>query len=151
MAMSCKLGVFIVDEFIIVFDVMVQKVILEFMVKVKIELGFFVIFIIYDLGVIFEIVDWVLVMYKGKIVEEGRVEVFFFNFKYFYIKSLLACCLLFNYWFKCLLVVSDFMEVKKLDDGVVEILEKVVIFEAVICGQCVLVMEQFCWSWMFKQ
>lgn len=102
--------------------------------KVKIELGLLVIFIMYDLGVIFEIVDWVLVMYKGKIVEEGRVEVFFFNLKYFYIKSLLACCLFFNYWLKCLLVVSDFMEVKKVDDGVVEILEKVVIFDVVICG-----------------
>lgn len=151
MAMSCKPGVLIADEPTTALDVTVQKAILELMAKVKTELGSSVIFITHDLGVISEIADRVLVMYKGKIVEEGRVEALFSNPKHPYTKSLLACRPPLNYRLKRLPVVSDFMEVKKADDGAVEILEKAVTLDAVIRGQRVPAMEQLRRSRMLKQ
>jgi ABC-type dipeptide/oligopeptide/nickel transport system ATPase component len=47
-------------------------------------------FITHDLGVIAEIADDVIVMYKGKIVEEGEAEALFANPRNDYTKKLLA-------------------------------------------------------------
>ena len=50
-----------------------------------------ILFITHDLGVIAELADQVVVMYKGKIVEQGPVLEIFSNPKHPYTKSLLAC------------------------------------------------------------
>lgn len=49
-----------------------------------------IIFIIYDLGVVVIIVDRIVVMYVGKIVEIGIVEDIFYDFRYLYIWGLLG-------------------------------------------------------------
>ncbi len=91
MAMSCNPSVLIADEPTTALDVTVQATILDLMAKLKGEIDSSVIFITHDLGVIAEVADRVLVMYKGKIVEQGSVLEIFSNPQHPYTKSLLAC------------------------------------------------------------
>ena len=73
MAMSCKPSVLIADEPTTALDVTVQKTILELMRGLQKERDMGILFITHDLGVIAELADKVVVMYKGKIVEQGDV------------------------------------------------------------------------------
>lgn len=91
MAMSCDPDILIADEPTTALDVTVQKTILELMNDLKAELNSSVIFITHDLGVIGEIADRVIVMYRGSIVETGSVLDIFRNPKHPYTRSLLAC------------------------------------------------------------
>jgi peptide/nickel transport system ATP-binding protein len=91
MAMSCNPSILIADEPTTALDVTVQATILDLMAKLKGEIDSAVMFITHDLGVIAEIADRVLVMYKGKIVEQGMVLDIFGNPQHPYTKSLLAC------------------------------------------------------------
>ena len=91
MGMSCNPSVLIADEPTTALDVTVQKTILELMRELQEQNNMGILFITHDLGVIAELADRVLVMYKGKIVEEGRVWDIFSNPKHPYTKGLLAC------------------------------------------------------------
>ena len=91
MAMSCNPSILIADEPTTALDVTVQATILDLMAKLKGEIDSSVIFITHDLGVIAEVADRILVMYKGKIVEQGSVLDIFSNPQHPYTKSLLAC------------------------------------------------------------
>ncbi|MCE2961960.1 MAG: ABC transporter ATP-binding protein [Chitinophagales bacterium] len=109
MAMSCKPGILIADEPTTALDVTVQKTILNLMNDLKKEIEASIIFITHDLGVIAEIADRVLVMYKGKIVEEGDVLSIFSKPKHPYTKGLLACRPPLTKRLKVLPTVKDFM------------------------------------------
>lgn len=109
MAMSCKPRILIADEPTTALDVTVQKTILELMKKLQSQYQVGILFITHDLGVIAELADKVVVMYKGKIVEQGTVLEIFSNPKHPYTKSLLACKPPLNFRVKRLPVVSDFM------------------------------------------
>jgi peptide/nickel transport system ATP-binding protein len=91
MAMSCNPDILIADEPTTALDVTVQKTILELMNDLRNELESSIVFITHDLGVIGEIADRVIVMYKGKIVEQGSVLEIFRDPKHPYTRSLLAC------------------------------------------------------------
>ncbi len=112
MAMSCNPDVLIADEPTTALDVTVQKAILELMNDMKKESGASVIFITHDLGVIGEIADRVLVMYKGKIVEQGTVDEIFHNPQHPYTKGLLACRPPLQDRLRKLPVIGDFMNEK---------------------------------------
>lgn len=91
MAMSCNPSILIADEPTTALDVTVQATILDLMGQLRHEIESSIIFITHDLGVIAEIADDVIVMYKGKIVEQGTVVDIFSDPKHPYTRSLLAC------------------------------------------------------------
>ena len=111
MAMSCKPSVLIADEPTTALDVTVQKTILELMQQLQKENEMGIMFITHDLGVIAELADKVVVMYKGKVVEQGDVWNIFKNPKHPYTKGLLACRPPLEHRYKFLPTVSDFMQV----------------------------------------
>jgi peptide/nickel transport system ATP-binding protein len=113
MAMSCNPRVLIADEPTTALDVTVQKNILDLMLQLQKEHEMGIMFITHDLGVIAELADVVMVMYKGKVVEQGPVLDIFTNPQHPYTKSLLACRPPLDKRILRLPVSSDFM---KLDD-----------------------------------
>ena len=110
MALSCSPKILIADEPTTALDVTIQKTILDMMYELRSSIDASVIFITHDLGVIAEVADRVVVMYKGKIVEQGTVYEIFTNPQHPYTKSLLACRPPLDFRMKKLPVVSDFME-----------------------------------------
>ena len=111
MAMSCEPSVLIADEPTTALDVTVQKTILQLMQELQREKDMGILFITHDLGVIAELADKVVVMYKGKIVEQGNVWEIFTNPKHPYTKGLLACRPPLNKRYTFLPTVKDFMQV----------------------------------------
>jgi peptide/nickel transport system ATP-binding protein len=109
MALSCNPSVLIADEPTTALDVTVQANILNLLRKLRTEIDTSIIFISHDLGVIAEICDKVIVMYKGKIVEQGSVWEIFSNPQHPYTKGLLACRPRLDLRLKVLPTVSDFM------------------------------------------
>ena len=109
MAMSCQPSVLIADEPTTALDVTVQKTILELMIQLQKEHDMGIMFITHDLGVIAELADKVVVMYKGKIVEQGKVWDIFNNPQHPYTKGLLACRPPLKTRYSFLPTVSDFM------------------------------------------
>ena len=79
MALSCNPDILIADEPTTALDVTVQKAILDLLNDLQTEMDAAQIFITHDLGVVAEIADHVLVMFKGKIVESGTVHEIFTN------------------------------------------------------------------------
>jgi peptide/nickel transport system ATP-binding protein len=109
MALSCNPEILIADEPTTALDVTVQKTIIELLLKLKAERDMSLVFISHDLGVISEIADRVLVMYKGEIVEEADVKTLFTHPKHPYTKGLLACRPSPDFHLKKLPVIADFL------------------------------------------
>jgi len=109
MALACDPEILIADEPTTALDVTVQKTIIELLRRLKAERKMSLIFISHDLGVVSEIADHVLVMYKGEIVEEGSVKSLFSKPQHPYTKGLLACRPSPAYHLKQLPVISDFI------------------------------------------
>ena len=109
MAMSCNPALLIADEPTTALDVTVQARILELMAELKEQHRMSMIFISHDLGVVSQIAQRVLVMYRGKIVEQGDVSKIFRQPEHPYTKGLIACRPPLNRKLKRLPVISDFM------------------------------------------
>lgn len=110
MAMSCNPSLLIADEPTTALDVTIQATVLKLMQRFQREYNMGMMFITHDLGVIAEIADYVLVMYHGKIVEQGNVEDIFLNPQHPYTKGLLACRPRLDVKLRVLPTVVDFME-----------------------------------------
>ncbi len=110
MAISCNPDILIADEPTTALDVTVQKSILELLKSLQQKHGMSIIFITHDLGVVAEIADRVLVMYNGKIVEEGGVKNLFTNPKHPYTKGLIACRPRTDIKLKRLPTIADFVD-----------------------------------------
>ncbi len=110
MAISCKPKILIADEPTTALDVTVQATILDLLRQLRDDHDMSMIFITHDLGVIAEIADRVMVMYHGRVVEEGPVFDIFNDPKHPYTKGLLSCRPRLDLKLKVLPVVSDFME-----------------------------------------
>ena len=91
MALSSNPQLLIADEPTTALDVTVQKTILELLLSLKKKYGMSILFITHDLGVISEIADQVVVMYRGEIVEKGSALEVFNNPQHPYTQGLLYC------------------------------------------------------------
>jgi len=90
MALACNPAVIIGDEPTTALDVMVQAQILELFERLRHELGLSLILITHDLSVIAETCDRVLIMYAGKVAEEGAVGTVFTKPRHPYTAKLLG-------------------------------------------------------------
>ena len=77
MALACNPQVLIADEPTTALDVTTQAEILDLIKRLQHSHGMAVLFITHDMGVVAEIADEVLVMYRGKVMERGSVEQIF--------------------------------------------------------------------------
>lgn len=109
MAISCNPSLLIADEPTTALDVTVQKTILRLIKELQVEKHMSVIYITHDLGLVAEIADKVIVMYKGEVVEAGSIKEIFFEAKHPYTKALLACRPDTSSKGKRLPVISDFL------------------------------------------
>ena len=90
MALACEPDILIADEPTTALDVTIQAQILDLMQKLQHELGMAIIMITHDLGVIASMCDEVIVMYAGKICEQGTADEIFYNPRHEYTKGLIA-------------------------------------------------------------
>ena len=125
MAMSCHPKLLIADEPTTALDVTIQKNILELIRNLQQKHGMSVLFITHDLGVMAEIADRTIVMYKGKITEENSVRNIFLNPQHPYTKQLIACRPSMTQRLRKLPQVSDFEESKESE--MQEVIEKLVV------------------------
>ena len=90
MALANEPDLLIADEPTTALDVTVQAQILKLLKELQARLGMAMLFITHDLGIVRRIADRVVVMLKGKVVEEGPVAEIFDNPQHPYTKRLLA-------------------------------------------------------------
>ena len=88
-ALACRPQLLIADEPTTALDVTIQAQILTLLRELQRELGMAVILITHDLGVVAQVVDRVIVMYAGRIVEEAPVDELFARPSHPYTKLLL--------------------------------------------------------------
>ncbi|SFB85226.1 glutathione transport system ATP-binding protein [Polaromonas sp. OV174] len=90
MALSCKPSLLIADEPTTALDVTIQAQILQLIRSLQEEMHMGVVFITHDMGVVAEVADRVLVMYRGDKVEEGSAENVFARPQHSYTRALLS-------------------------------------------------------------
>ena len=91
MAISCEPKLLIADEPTTALDVTVQKATLDLLKELQEKNNMSMLFISHDLGVIANVCEEVLVMFRGDVVEQGNVETIFNHPKENYTKGLIAC------------------------------------------------------------
>jgi len=89
MALSCRPQLLIADEPTTALDVTIQAQILDLIKTLQDEIGMAVLFITHDMGVVAEVADRVVVMFKGHIVEQGNADTIFHNPQHPYTKALI--------------------------------------------------------------
>ena len=110
MAMSCNPQLLICDEPTTALDVTVQKNILLLLKQLQKKYGLSILFISHDLGLVNNIADEVIVMYKGKIIEQGSAKQILQTPQQPYTKALLACRPMLYSKGQRLPLVADFMQ-----------------------------------------
>jgi peptide/nickel transport system ATP-binding protein len=90
MAIACKPALLIADEPTTALDVTVQKEIILLLKELQKEYGMSILFISHDLSLVNSIADRIVVMYQGRIVEQGISQQIFQNPKEEYTKALIA-------------------------------------------------------------
>jgi len=90
MALACRPELLIADEPTTALDVTIQAQILDLMAQLQRELNMAILLITHDLGVVAEVCDYVIVMYAGRIVEQGPVREIFKNPRHPYTVGLLS-------------------------------------------------------------
>lgn len=89
MALACEPDILIADEPTTALDVTIQAQILELMKDLQKELGMAIIMITHDLGVVAQMCDKVIVMYAGRVCEQGTADEIFYTPAHEYTKGLM--------------------------------------------------------------
>src|SRR5947207_4360002 len=89
MALVCRPALLIADEPTTALDVTIQAQILKLIVELQAELGMAVLLITHDLGVVANMAEDVVVMYRGKVMESGTQDAIFRTPRHDYLKALL--------------------------------------------------------------
>jgi peptide/nickel transport system ATP-binding protein len=89
MALVCRPALLIADEPTTALDVTIQAQILKLMIELQHELGMAVLLITHDLGVVANVAEEVIVMYRGEVMESGTLEDIFRRAEHPYLKALL--------------------------------------------------------------
>ena len=110
MAIACEPDLLIADEPTTALDVTIQKQVLELMHSLQVKYQMSMLFITHDLGVIADISDDVLVMFRGDLVEKGSTKDIFQKPNHPYTKGLIACRPAIDTNPKRLATVSDFLD-----------------------------------------
>ena len=110
MAIACKPKILIADEPTTALDVTVQKEIILLLKELQEEYKMGIIFISHDLALVSEIADNVIVMYKGKIIEQGKADELFLHPRENYTKALINSKPNTKKRFKILPTVTDFIK-----------------------------------------
>ena len=90
LALSCNPGLLIADEPTTALDVTIQAQILELVKRLRSDFGSAIVLITHDMGVVADVADRVLVMYAGRIVEQGEKEQIFYDAQHPYTWGLLG-------------------------------------------------------------
>ena len=90
-ALACRPRVLIADEPTTALDVTIQAQILKLMARLQKEIGMAVMLITHNLGVIASLASRVVIMYAGRVVEEGLVDDIFNRCTHPYTQGLLQC------------------------------------------------------------
>jgi peptide/nickel transport system ATP-binding protein len=88
MALACSPKILLADEPTTALDVTIQAQVLAMMKELKHKYKTSMILITHDLGVVAEICDYVAIMYAGRIIEYGKIEDIFDDFKHPYTEGL---------------------------------------------------------------
>ncbi len=91
MSIACEPAMLIADEPTTALDVTVQAQILALLAELKSRMNMGMLFITHDFGVVADIADDVVVMFRGEIVETGMVQQVLENPQHPYTRALLAC------------------------------------------------------------
>jgi len=89
MALVCRPGLLIADEPTTALDVTIQAQILALIKDLQQELGMSVLMITHDLGVVANVADEIVVMYHGRVLEQGTLNDIFRDPRHDYLKALL--------------------------------------------------------------
>ena len=89
MALICRPAILIADEPSTALDVTIQAQILKLIVDLQAELGMALLLITHDLGVVANVAEEVVVMYRGRVMESGSLEDIYSNPRHPYLKALL--------------------------------------------------------------
>jgi len=127
MAIACEPKLLICDEPTTALDVTIQKQVLDLLFNLQQKHHMSMMFITHDLGVIGDIADDVVVMYRSNVVEKNNAKEIFYTAKHPYTKGLLACRPKLGANPRRLLTVSDFMDEQGVEKHVSP--ERVVVFE----------------------
>lgn len=127
MAIACEPKLLIADEPTTALDVTIQKQVLDLLFGLQQKYHMSMLFITHDLGVIGDIADDVVVMYRSNVVEKNNAKEIFYTAKHPYTKGLLACRPKLGANPRRLLTVSDFMDEAGVEKHVSP--ERVVVFD----------------------
>jgi oligopeptide/dipeptide ABC transporter ATP-binding protein len=90
MALSCSPELLIADEPTTALDVTIQAQIIRELATLREETGAGIILVTHDLGVVADVADRVIVMYSGRVVEQGTLDELFYDPQHPYTWGLLG-------------------------------------------------------------
>jgi ABC-type dipeptide/oligopeptide/nickel transport system ATPase component len=91
MALVCQPSILVADEPTTALDVTIQAQIIDLLRELKAKLGMSILMITHNFGIVHGFADRVLVMFRGKIVEEGPTEQVLRNPQHAYTRALIGC------------------------------------------------------------